>query len=461
MIETVVEHDTTSDTVIPADTTSDVAIRVENVGKHYLLYDRPQDRLKQMLLWRFGKTYARGFWALRNISFAIQRGETLGVIGRNGSGKSTLLQIIAGTLQPTEGEAQVNGRVAALLELGSGFNPEFTGSENVFMNGAILGLSRAEMEQRFDDIAAFADIGQFIDQPVKLYSSGMVVRLAFAVQAFVPKEILIVDEALSVGDVFFQAKCKMQMKRLLNAGVTLLFVSHDTGAVKSLCRRALLLDHGRMLDDASADVVAEKYYSLQIRSQQTLVDAQPGENVVPPAGSDDDDALTPSADFLKRASFQRLQNGRANFLNVQLLDQYSSEVAQVEYDQEVTLRMAIEVIEDIDETLEYGYHIRDANGVDVVYADSMIEETSIVGPRAGERYVVDFTFRTALRSGNYTIAVGMSIPINMHASLVDRCDFIPLAVQFYVEPRRESYLYGAVHWSNLVSVRRFGSEADV
>jgi lipopolysaccharide transport system ATP-binding protein len=442
-------------TLQPIADQAEIAISVRGVGKMYRIYDRPQDRLKQML-WRGRRMYGREFWALHNISFDVKKGETVGIIGRNGSGKSTLLQIIAGTLNPTEGEVEVHGRVAALLELGSGFNPEFTGRENVFLNGAILGISREEMQLRFDDIAAFADIGEFIDQPVKLYSSGMVVRLAFAVQAFVPKEVLIVDEALAVGDVFFQAKCMAQMKRLLDDGITVLFVSHDTGAVKSLCRRALLLDHGQMIENSTADIVAEKYYSLKVRSEQIILstadrqgDALEGDKESP------DNAFMPSADFLKRATFQRLQNGKAHFLNVQLLDQYGNEVVRVEYDQKVTLRMAIQVTADIPDMLAFGYHIRDAHGVDLVYSDSIIEETGILAPHIGDRYVAEWTFRAALHAGNYTIAVGMSIPIDLQLSVVDRCDFIPLAIQFYVEPRRDSYLYGAVHWDNQVHVQRY------
>jgi lipopolysaccharide transport system ATP-binding protein len=446
----------------PPTPATDVAIQVRGVGKMYRIYDRPQDRLKQML-WRGRRMYGHEFWALRDISFDVHKGDTVGIIGRNGSGKSTLLQIIAGTLAPTEGEIAVHGRVAALLELGSGFNPEFTGRENVFLNGAILGFSREEMALYFDDIVAFADIGEFIDQPVKLYSSGMVVRLAFAVQAFVPKEVLIVDEALAVGDIFFQAKCMAQMRRLLDNGVTVLFVNHETGAVKSLCRRALLLDHGRMIENSTADIVAEKYYSLKVRSEQALLRKPYEGDSLDRYGDREnpDNAFTPSADFLKRAAFQRLQNGKAYFLNVQLLDHYGKEIAQVEYDQEVTLRMAIQVTADIPDMLEFGYHIRDANGVDLVYSDSIIEQTGIAAPQQGNRYLADWTFKAALQAGNYTIAVGMSIPINLHSSLVDSCDFIPLAVQFNIEPRRESYLYGAVHWDNLVRVQQHGKAADV
>src|SRR5829696_2572400 len=189
----------------------EVAISVRGAGKMHRIYDRPQDRLKQML-WRGRRQYGREFWALRDVSFELRRGEMMGIIGRNGSGKSTLLQIIAGTLTPSEGEVTVNGRVAALLELGSGFNPEFTGRENVFLNGSILGISREEIQQRFDDIAAFADIGGFIEQPVKTYSSGMLVRLAFAVQASIEPDVLIVDEALAGGDVFFRQKCYRRLE---------------------------------------------------------------------------------------------------------------------------------------------------------------------------------------------------------------------------------------------------------
>jgi homopolymeric O-antigen transport system ATP-binding protein len=460
MIDTIAPTDTTS--APPPDSDREVAIRVENVGKHYLLYDRPQDRLKQMLFWRFGRTYGRGFWALRNISFTVYKGETVGIIGRNGSGKSTLLQIIAGTLQPTEGEAQVGGRVAALLELGSGFNPEFSGRENVFMNGAILGMSRAEMDQRFDEIAAFADIGAFIDQPVKLYSSGMAVRLAFAVQALLPKEILIVDEALSVGDMFFQAKCMARMKRLIDEGVTVLFVSHDVSSVKSLCNRAVLLDAGQMLDVDSADKVVEEYFALKVQSDQALpasafaafvaADLLIGDNAL--LG----DAFRPSPGFVKRAEFQRVQNGKAHFVQVQLLNERGDEIAYADYGQEVVLRMAISIDEDIPAALGCGYHLRDRNGVDIVYSDSAIEQKFIVSPRKGERYVIDWRFKLMLRHNNYTIATVLSSPIDLDKSLVDFCDFVPLAIQFSVAPRQEGRLYGGVHWENLVQMYRYESE---
>lgn len=245
---------------------SEVAIRVSGLSKCYHIYDRPQDRLKQTL-WRGRKQFFREFWALRNVSFEVRRGDAVGIIGRNGSGKSTLLQMIAGTLTPTSGSVEVNGRVAALLELGSGFNPEFTGRENVYMNGAILGLSQEEIDRRFDGIAAFADIGDFIDQPVKTYSSGMIVRLAFSVSVNVEPDILIVDEALAVGDMAFQFKCMERLERLTKSGVTLLFVSHDIGAVKAFCHHVLYLSKGEVKAAGAASDMAE-LYMLDIKDEQ-------------------------------------------------------------------------------------------------------------------------------------------------------------------------------------------------
>ena len=219
------------------------AIRAQGLGKVYRIYDQPHHRLLQSL-WRHRRTYYRDFHALNDVSFELARGETLGIIGRNGAGKSTLLQLICGTLTPTSGRVEVHGRIAALLELGTGFNPDFTGRENITINAAILGLSAKEIAARMDDIITFADIGQFIDQPVKTYSSGMYVRLAFSVVIHVDPDILIVDEALAVGDSLFQAKCMTRMRRMLDDGLTLLFISHDIAAVKALCKRALWLDHG-------------------------------------------------------------------------------------------------------------------------------------------------------------------------------------------------------------------------
>lgn len=218
-------------------------ISVRGLGKCYHIYDAPADRLKQALF-RWKKQYYREFWALRGVSFEVFPGESIGILGRNGGGKSTLLQLIAGTLTPTEGEVVVRGRVAAMLELGSGFNPEFTGRENVFLKGAILGVPRREMEDRFDSIAAFADIGEFLERPLKTYSSGMAARLAFAVAFSVEPDAMIVDEILAVGDIGFQQHCLARLRQLRDGGMTLLFVSHSPDSVRSVCQKGALPGQG-------------------------------------------------------------------------------------------------------------------------------------------------------------------------------------------------------------------------
>lgn len=257
------------------------AIRVRDLSKHYLIYERPEDRLKQMLvprlqraLGREPRRYYRDFAALQGVSFEVQRGETVGIIGRNGSGKSTLLQMICGTLRPTGGSVEVNGRIAALLELGAGFNPEFTGRENVFLNAAILGLSRAEVEDRFDAIAAFADIGQFIERPVKTYSSGMFVRLAFATAINVDPDILVVDEALAVGDEAFQRKCFARIEQIQEKGATVLFVSHGVQSIVQLCSRAMLMEGGELLLQGSPKMVTSQYMRLSNASPDVVAEVR-------------------------------------------------------------------------------------------------------------------------------------------------------------------------------------------
>jgi len=247
----------------------DIAIKVSGLSKCYQIYDSPRDRLKQFILPRARRLlgmqpthHYREFWALKDVSFEVKKGETVGIIGRNGSGKSTLLQMICGTLSPTTGSITTNGRIAALLELGSGFNPEFTGRENVNMNASVLGLSKEEIDSRFDEIAAFADIGEFIEQPVKTYSSGMTVRLAFAVAISVDPDILIVDEALSVGDELFQRKCFSRIEAIRSAGATILFVSHSGGTVVELCDHALLLDSGERLAMGMPKKIVGRYQKL-------------------------------------------------------------------------------------------------------------------------------------------------------------------------------------------------------
>ena len=255
---------------------SEAAIKVENLNKCYQIYDTPRDRLKQFVLpclqqlvGSQPKQYYREFWALKNISFEVAKGETVGIIGRNGSGKSTLLQMICGTLSPSFGGITTHGRIAALLELGAGFNPEFTGRENVYMNASVLGLVRDEIDTRFDDIAAFADIGEFIEQPVKTYSSGMYARLAFSIAINVDPEILIVDEALAVGDTRFVAKCMRRIKEIQEQGASILFVSHDIGSVRTLCERAIWLDQEELVEQGDVFPVTARFTEFMFRDEKS------------------------------------------------------------------------------------------------------------------------------------------------------------------------------------------------
>ena len=244
---------------------SEIAIEIKNLSKCHYIYERPQDRLKKMVVPRMQKTigltpstYGKEFWAVKNVSFEVKKGEIIGIIGKNGSGKSTLLQLICGTLNPTSGVVKTNGKVAALLELGSGFNPEFTGRENIYLNAAVFGLDENTINQKLEDIIAFADISQFIDQPIKTYSTGMVVRLAFAVIAHIDADILVIDEALSVGDAFFVQKCMRFLREFIKRG-TLLFCSHDTSAVLNLCTKAILIKQGEILLSGEPQQVIKEY----------------------------------------------------------------------------------------------------------------------------------------------------------------------------------------------------------
>jgi lipopolysaccharide transport system ATP-binding protein len=246
------------------------SVEFQGVSKSYPIYDSPGDRLKELLTLN-RRQYRRDFWALRDVSFEVRRGETFCIIGENGSGKSTLLQIVAGILAPTSGQVQVNGRVSALLELGSGFNPEFTGRDNVYLNAAILGFSKAEIDRRFRDIADFAEIGSFMDQPVKTYSNGMAVRLAFAVAIHVDPEILLVDEALAVGDIYFRQRCMRKVHELRSRGVTILFVSHSIPDVKALGDRTLWLDQGRVRELGRTDKVVERFMAAMSEKDSAYV----------------------------------------------------------------------------------------------------------------------------------------------------------------------------------------------
>ncbi|WP_028919448.1 ABC transporter ATP-binding protein [Pseudoxanthomonas suwonensis] len=400
--------------------TDDPIIRVDGVGKSYRMYEKPSHRLWQALIGR--ETEHREFHALRDVSFQIGRGETVGIIGRNGSGKSTLLQIIAGTLKPTTGTCQVNGKVAALLELGSGFNPDFTGRENVYLNGAILGLTRAQIEDRMQAILDFADIGEFIDQPVRSYSSGMAVRLAFAVIAHVDADILIVDEALSVGDAFFSQKCMRFLRNFQKHG-TLLFVSHDAVAVTNLCSRAVWLEEGVIRMQGSARAVVEAYMAQQHargRADATgdviRVDIAPTENPNSRQDAAEADLRKKMWDDLgisnRLAVFEfdpelagaQFGAGGAKIVDVALLDAEGKAAPLLSGGELVNLRIKVRANQPLESAI-VGFYVKDRLGqrlfgdnTYLVYRDA---DTSMA---AGDILEANFRFRMPiLPSGSYMI----------------------------------------------------------
>ena len=391
----------------------DMALRVDNISKCYEIYKEPHHRLLQTLF-RGRRTFYKEFWALREVSFEIKRGECVGIIGRNGAGKSTLLQIVVGTLAPSTGEVAVSGKIGALLELGSGFNPEFTGRENVYMNGAVLGLSKKEVDEKFADIAAFADIGEFIDQPVKTYSTGMLVRLAFAVQTRVEPDILIVDEALSVGDEKFQRKCYQRFEELLNQGTTILLVTHATVVVERFCSKAILLDGGRLAAIGAAKEVIDKYH--QLLYGQRLVMAPPV-NAEGGAGDPDGEGLLP--DFPEEDVF--LQSRLARAASVSRKEGLAAQIDDVwlrkaggggdepyyQTGESIEIGMVVSAAEDL-AYLQAGMHIRTTEGVSVYGTSSLYWGKSLENVPPGSRCLFRISVKLNLCSGIYFISFAIA-----------------------------------------------------
>lgn len=401
-----------------------VAIRAVNLSKVYKLYDRSVDRLKESLH-PLRKRYHRDFYALRDISFEIGRGETFGLIGKNGSGKSTLLKIVAGVLTPSAGVLEVRGKVSALLELGIGFNPDMTGLENIYFSGTIMGYSRQEMEAKVDDILSFADIGDFIHQPMKTYSSGMFVRLAFAVATKVDPEILVVDEALAVGDIFFQSKCMLLMRKMIDSGVTLLFVSHDTSSVTNLCKRAIYLESGAIKAMGEALAVTDHYLKdmrqliyratpeCEAPARELLDVGQDGaanQGGTAEAGNPDRadgicEGIVFKVDpaFAERVQPYRYGTGGARVLAMELINQQGEPALAFRFNEWVTVRAYIGCYKQID-FLNCCIIIRNRNGIEITHATSFESRIAFPVLKTGDRIVVDIRFRNIFKGGEgYTI----------------------------------------------------------
>ena len=363
----------------------------------YKLYDKPSDRLKEALGLTRKKLY-KEHYALRDVNFDIQEGECVGIIGTNGSGKSTILKIITGVLTPTQGEVKVDGRISALLELGAGFNMEYSGLENVYLNGTMIGFSKEEIDARLDDILEFADIGDFIHQPVKTYSSGMFVRLAFAVAINIDPEILVVDEALSVGDVFFQAKCYHKFEEFKKKGKTILFVSHDLSSVSKYCDRVILLNKGVKLDEGSPKQMVDLYKQLLVG--QDPVKQQEADKEKKAAVQSEG-----TGNFQANPNMLEYGNRMAEIIHFEVLDDRGMLSNTIEKGTEFKIRMKVHFNEDIQEPI-MAYTFKNIKGTEITGTNTMFEKAQVARSGAGDECTVTFTQNMDLQGGEYLLSFG-------------------------------------------------------
>ena len=393
-----------------------IAVRVDSVSKQYRIYDRPADRLKETLTRGRWKAH-REFWALNDVSFEVEAGTTTGIVGPNGSGKSTLLQIITGTLEPTHGSVSIEGRVAALLELGAGFNPQFTGIENIFMNTALMGFSKAETENLLPEIASFAEIGDFIYQPLKTYSSGMYIRLAFAAAIAVAPQILIIDEALAVGDAVFQHRCMRRIKKMQENGTTILFVSHDPSAVRALCNRAVLLNQGQKIAEGTPSDVLNRYQKI-IMARQQAYDAASSKAV--------DQASTgkefPDRKVTPPAYVYRHGDHSAEVLQVELLDSALRPTELVESGEPIVVRIVYVAHADLDDVV-CGFLIRNRHGIHVYGTNTELQEVPFERVKRGELTEVTFEFNCWLAPEMFSLCVAVHSSAAVSFDWLDGCLF--------------------------------------
>ena len=386
---------------------AEYAIKVEQVDKMYKLYDKPMDRLKESLGLSRQKKY-KEHYALHNVNFEVKKGETVGIIGTNGSGKSTILKIITGVLNPTAGNVTVDGRISALLELGAGFNGEYSGIENIYLNGTMIGFSREEIDAKLQDILDFADIGDFVHQPVKTYSSGMFVRLAFAVAINIEPEILIVDEALSVGDVFFQAKCYHKFEEFKKMGKTILFVSHDLGSVAKYCDRVILLNKGKKLSEGSPKEMIDIYKKLLVNQYdaetgETLGDTS-SQEVVSSKKERTEDGKSWKSHFRTNPSSIEYGSKEAEITDFGILDEDGLNNA-IEKGKEFTIKLRIDFHEDVTEPI-FAFTIKDLKGTEIAGTNTLFEGQNLPFVTKGESKVISFTQKADLQGGEYLLSFG-------------------------------------------------------
>ena len=396
---------------------SEVAIRVNNVSKLYKLYDKPMDRLKESLGLSRKQMY-KEHYALRNVSFDVHRGETVGIIGTNGSGKSTMLKIITGVLNPTEGDVQIQGRISALLELGAGFNMEYTGIENIYLNGTMMGFSKEEIDKKLDDILDFADIGDFVYQLVKTYSSGMFVRLAFAVSINIEPDILIVDEALSVGDVFFQVKCYHKFEEFKKMGKTILFVSHDLGSISKYCDRVILLNKGQKLSEGKPKQIVDEYKQILVKHDDMPLDVQ-NKNI------EQVDNTVWKSKLKLNPSLIEYGEKQAEIIDFAIIDDNGDITSNIQKNTEFTIKMKVKFNQKMQEPI-FAFTIKDLQGTEVTGTNTMYEKIDTGSVDVGDIRIAEFKQNMNLQGRNYLLALGCvgfsNNRFNVYHRLYDVCN---------------------------------------
>ena len=437
---------------------STTAISVRNVSKKFRLFASPKERLLEALH-PFRKQYHREFWALRDVSFEVGRGETVGSIGRNGSGKSTLLQIICSVMQATHGEAYVNGRISSLLELGAGFNPEFTGRDNVILNGAIMGLSRKEMLRRMPEIEAFADIGEFFDQPVKTYSSGMFVRVAFAASIHVDPDILVVDEALAVGDARFQRKCLLQIEKIRTSGAAVIFVSHSLETITSLCSRAIILENGVVLADGEPKIVAEKYLTILFSESKgepssdttsaRVVESSSSQaiqiNQLPDDQFCDVDPSMWAGSLSERFGYNRHEvrttNGCAVILDYLVGGNSCPDISGVWSGNAIAILVKVHFSADVNQPI-IGFELKTDKGVTIAGSNTFLAKTQLQPAAIGDTKIYRIEFNTPLNGGDYFVDLGVAEYDGSPGGYV--LDVRRSMMHLMIQPRQEKQFNGIV-----------------
>lgn len=411
------------------------AVTVEKLSKNYRIYPKPSARLKELIF--RGRSYHQDFWALKEVSFQVRQGSSFAIVGENGSGKSTLLQIIAGTLTPTAGRVALIGQVAALLELGAGFNSEFTGRENAFLNAAIMGLSRDEIARKMPEIERFAEIGSFIDQSVKTYSSGMYVRLAFAIAINLDPEVLLVDESLAVGDVYFQQRCVRRLRQMREEGKTILLVSHDVAAVRNLCDSAIWLEQGRVRDEGSPDKVTSRYLAALTQRKDPYAGERTAEALETLPDSAGDAAADLSVHTLPNVD-ERWGNCHARVLGIRLLDQAGGEPQDLFHGDPVTVRVSVRFDRRVESPL-IGILMRNRLGEDISGSNTSVENLRLPPAEPGQIYTVDFHLRLpVLQPGHYYLTPAVANGTHRDSEV---CDIVENALNLTLKKRETVYGY--------------------